>query len=89
VAFCVAHDDRNTPNLRVRETQEGSVLLRCHAGCDQERVLAAIEERGVSKSDLFANRNGRGEGGILFPRNQPQPCNPAPSKHTPRTRSCR
>lgn len=36
LAFCPAHDDRNTPNLRVREAEDGRVLLRCFAGCGQD-----------------------------------------------------
>ncbi|ABG04864.1 hypothetical protein Rxyl_1917 [Rubrobacter xylanophilus DSM 9941] len=53
-AFCPAHDDRNTPNLHVREAEDGGVLLHCFAGCSQEEVLAALEERGVRRRDLFA-----------------------------------
>ncbi len=53
LAFCPAHADRNTPNLRVRETEDGRVLLRCFAGCGQDEVLAALAERGIGKTDLF------------------------------------
>src|SRR5829696_5674302 len=89
VAFCIAHDDRNTPNLHVVEDENGNVLVWCSAGCSQERVLAALEERGVGKADLFANRNVQRAGGCLSPRNRVQPCNPARSKPIPRKRSCR
>ena len=61
-AFCPAHDDRNTPNLHVREAEDGGVLLHCFAGCDQDEVLAALEERGVRGRDLFA-RNGDTQNG--------------------------
>ena len=61
-AFCPAHDDRNTPNLHVGEAEDGSVLLRCFAGCDQAGILSALEERGVRSRDLFA-RNGDGGAG--------------------------
>lgn len=61
-AFCPAHDDRNTPNLHVGEAGDGSVLLRCFAGCDQARIVSALEERGVRSRDLFA-RNGDGGAG--------------------------
>jgi hypothetical protein len=61
LAFCPAHDDRKTPNLRLREAEDGRVLLRCFAGCDQDEVLFALTEKGIGKSDLFA-RNGRGGG---------------------------
>ncbi len=67
VAFCIAHDDRNTPNLQVRETADSSVLLWCAAGCNQEQVLAAFEEKGVSKSSLFVGRNTTRGGGTSIP----------------------
>ncbi len=67
MAFCIAHNDRNTPNLHFREDEHGNVLLWCSAGCSQEQVLAALEERGISKSDLFANRNDQGGGGVSYP----------------------
>src|SRR5215218_5756310 len=67
VAFCIAHDDRNTPNLHVEEDEDRNVLLWCSAGCSQEQVLAALEERGVSRPDLFADRNEAGGGGIDLP----------------------
>jgi restriction endonuclease S subunit len=60
-AFCPAHDDKKTPNLRIREGEDGRVLLRCFAGCSQDKVLSALAEKGIGKSDLFA-RNGRGGG---------------------------
>lgn len=68
-AFCPAHDDRYTPNLHVREAEDGGVLLHCFAGCSQDEVLAALEERGVSRRDLFAPTEPggtptRGRGGV-------------------------
>ena len=36
LAFCPAHVDRKTPNLRVREAEDGLVLLRCFAGGGQD-----------------------------------------------------
>lgn len=58
LTFCPAHDDRKTPNLRVREGEDGRVLLRCFAGCGQDRVLDALKDRGINRVDLFAGRNG-------------------------------
>ena len=46
MAHCPAHDDR-TPSLSVRDFTDGKVLVRCHAGCDQERVIAALRERNL------------------------------------------
>jgi hypothetical protein len=44
-ARCPAHDDRS-PSLSIRNAN-GKVLVCCHAGCDQERVIAALQTRGL------------------------------------------
>jgi hypothetical protein len=41
MAKCPAHDDRN-PSLSVTEGEDRRVLLKCHAGCRTEDVLAEI-----------------------------------------------
>jgi len=46
VACCPAHDDR-TPSLSIRDAEGGKVLVRCHASCDQERVIYALRSRGL------------------------------------------
>src|SRR5690242_11624695 len=46
IECCPAHDDR-TPSLSIRAADTGRVLVRCHAGCDQERVIAALRARGL------------------------------------------
>jgi putative DNA primase/helicase len=45
-ARCPAHEDR-TPSLSIRDADDGKVLVRCHAGCDQEQVIAALRSRGL------------------------------------------
>jgi putative DNA primase/helicase len=45
-ARCPAHDDR-TPSLSIRDADDSKVLVRCHAGCDQERVIMALRGRGL------------------------------------------
>ena len=45
VARCPAHDDR-TPSLSIRDV-DGKVLIHCHAGCDQKRVIAVLRVRGL------------------------------------------
>jgi putative DNA primase/helicase len=45
-ARCPAHDD-HTPSLSIRDAEENKVLVRCHAGCDQERLIAALRGRGL------------------------------------------
>ncbi len=49
--------DRN-PSLSLSEGDDGKVLLRCHAGCTIEDVVA---EADLSMMDLFEppERNGR------------------------------
>jgi len=47
-ALCPAHDDHQ-PSLSIREA-DGKILLRCHAGCSTERIVAAL---GLSMADLF------------------------------------
>jgi hypothetical protein len=45
-ARCPTHDDRE-PSLSIRDADDGKVLVRCHAGCDQERVIATLRSRGL------------------------------------------
>jgi putative DNA primase/helicase len=45
-ARCPAHDDR-TPSLSISDADDNNVLVRCHAGCDQERVITALRMRGL------------------------------------------
>ena len=46
MARCPAHDDRE-PSLSIRDADNGKVLVRCHAGCDQRDVIAALRSRGA------------------------------------------
>jgi putative DNA primase/helicase len=46
MARCPAHEDRE-PSLSIRDADDGKVLVRCHAGCVQGRVIAALWSRGV------------------------------------------
>ncbi len=43
-ARCPAHDDRN-PSLSITEGDDGRALLKCHAGCATENVVAALKIR--------------------------------------------
>ncbi len=46
MARCPAHDDRE-PSLSLHGGHDGKVLVRCHAGCAQGRVIAALRSRGL------------------------------------------
>ncbi|MBE7567259.1 DNA primase [Acidithiobacillus sp. HP-11] len=46
---CPAHDDRR-PSLSVRETEDGTVLLHCFAGCGAQEITSAL---GLGLADLF------------------------------------
>lgn len=48
-ARCPAHDDRRA-SLSIGEADDGTALVKCHAGCDTSAVLAAID---LQLSDLF------------------------------------
>ncbi len=54
IACCPAHDDRE-PSLSVKEGDDGRALIKCHAGCAVDEVLAAISLR---MSDLFEREGG-------------------------------
>lgn len=49
---CPAHADK-TPSLAVKESPDGSILLKCHAGCDVDQILAAMN---LEPSDLFPDK---------------------------------
>lgn len=49
VALCPSHDDRN-PSLAVRELDDGTILVKCFAGCSTSEVISAV---GLALKDLF------------------------------------
>jgi len=49
IAKCPAHDDR-TPSLSISEGHEGRALIKCHAGCSTDDVIAALD---LKPRDLF------------------------------------
>jgi putative DNA primase/helicase len=61
---CPAHDDR-TESLSVTEKQDGTVMFKCHAGCDQDKVLAAM---GLTWPDLFPNGSAPSSNGASPPK---------------------
>jgi hypothetical protein len=57
---CPAHDDR-TPSLSICDGADNKVLVHCHAGCDQERVIAMLLGRGAWAENVprSLSRDGR------------------------------
>jgi hypothetical protein len=45
-ARCPAHADR-TPSLSISEGVDGKVLVKCHAGCEQDAVIDALRRLGL------------------------------------------
>jgi Protein of unknown function (DUF3631) len=53
---CPSHDDQNA-SLAVREAADGSILLKCHAGCPTDAILAVLR---LTQKDLFPERQNGG-----------------------------
>lgn len=51
-ACCPAHNDRS-PSLGIKELADGRVLIRCHAGCNADEIVSAVN---LSLSDLYPPR---------------------------------
>ncbi len=55
-ARCPAHDDRS-PSLSITEIADGTLLIRCWAGCSADAIVDAV---GLELKDLFPPRlNGQ------------------------------
>ena len=69
MAHCPAHDDRK-PSLSIRDADDGKVLVRCHAGCDQEDLIAVLrsrglwEEKGYRRDRITRRRPRRSQEGV-------------------------
>lgn len=48
-AVCPAHDDKS-PSLSIKEINDGTLLLKCWAGCNAAEIVGAV---GLELSDLF------------------------------------
>lgn len=51
-AFCPAHRNSRTPALSLADGAAGRLLIKCHAGCTFEDVLAALRGRGLLKNGV-------------------------------------
>ncbi len=52
LACCPAHDDRS-PSLTIKQTDDGTVLLKCWSGCGAADIVQVV---GLSLRDLFPER---------------------------------
>jgi hypothetical protein len=43
---CPAHEDRNA-SCGVKDERDGKVAVKCHAGCERDAILDAIEAKGL------------------------------------------
>lgn len=55
LACCPAHDDKN-PSLSIKEADNGTVLLKCWAGCSAAEITGAV---GLELRDLFVGDKPR------------------------------
>jgi hypothetical protein len=61
-AKCPAHDDAHA-SLSIGEGSDGTILIRCHAGCTAKAIVAAM---GLTLRDLFSpSTNGTDWGRIV------------------------
>jgi putative DNA primase/helicase len=58
MAPCPAHEDRK-PSLSIREADDGTILVHCHAGCTQEFVIDALRQRGLWAEKGLSKRFSR------------------------------
>src|ERR1700730_12983342 len=56
MARCPAHEDRK-PSLSIKDADGGKVLVRCHAGCDQARVIAKLRSRRLCEDNSHRQRD--------------------------------
>ena len=53
MTHCPAHDDQH-PSLSITE-RNGRVLVKCFAGCEQEKVIESLRERGLWGKSMQGN----------------------------------
>lgn len=58
MACCPVHEDRS-PSLSISAGNDGKILVRCHAGCDQCDVIAALRKRGLWPTNGQTSRSAR------------------------------
>lgn len=79
MACCPAHED-STPSLCIRSGDRQTIIVKCHAGCDNRDVIAALRDRGLwdncaaSCGEISGHpgRKPRQDVGVSRPRPAPQ-----------------
>jgi hypothetical protein len=59
-ARCPAHNGNSDDSLSIKESEDGRALLTCHAHCEIEDILEALD---LSMTDLFVQGNGHSSPG--------------------------
>ena len=59
MARCPVHDDK-TPSLAVRDSNDGALLVFCHAGCEQRAVIDELKRRRLWSGSSSAARRLHG-----------------------------
>jgi hypothetical protein len=59
-ARCPAHNGNSDDSLSIKEGEDGRALLTCHAHCEIEDILEALD---LSMTDLFVKGNGHSSPG--------------------------
>jgi putative DNA primase/helicase len=55
IACCPAHPDK-TPSLSINQSENGKVLVKCHAGCSQKAVVDSLKELQLWSKESFARK---------------------------------
>lgn len=63
LAKCRAHDDQHA-SLSVSESEDGTILLHCHAGCSAQQIVKSV---GCELRDLYPAHRNNGKGGRAYP----------------------
>jgi uncharacterized protein DUF3631 len=61
VARCPAHDDKRA-SLSINDGDDGKLLVKCHAGCPQDEVVAVLKGLGLWPVRARALATGRAHG---------------------------
>jgi hypothetical protein len=67
IALCPSHGDKH-PSLAIREADDGTILIKCHAGCSAYEIVSAVE---MELHDLFPWRSP--DDHVRHPEHKPFP----------------